>query len=489
MRMMQKTVWLICLGVLGVPVYFLNFKLAAVFAGIAPLDAGGTAYRSYLYQLVPLAVLYLAALIVVFQPGTAGRQPHGSLVVILVFAAVYRMFLVPAPPVMSTDIYRYIWDGRVQAHGINPYRYAPQDRALESLRDKAIHPRINRPRSRTIYPAGAQILFYALNLAGIRTPSSFKAVVSLFDMGSIWMLILILMRLKLPTERVLVYAWHPLVVYELSGSGHLDGVMLFFVLLALLFLLRDRPALSAVSLALAASLKLMPLVLLPALLTENKWRNGFLFGTVFLALYLPYLSVGKNILGFLPEYFSNPHEAYNLGIKVYLLRLFPVAGFSVITMALSAVLAAAAAAVWFVRKNAASAIGYAYLLAGLLFILAPGSVQPWYIVLVIPFLALFFSPAWLYFSLAICLSYLTFLSPGHTPPEWVRTVEYIPLYILLSLEYIAFFRLRRKRGPITNPGFGGAWPFYGDRHAIAQIAGRHRSRRTRQDAAEPVSSP
>lgn len=451
MGVAQKTIWLTCLGLLGLPVYAVNFGLAGVFAGAGLLAAGGTAYSSYLYQLLPLSILYLIALLVVFHSGAPDRPNHRPLAAILIFAGLYRLALVPTAPVMSTDMYRYIWDGRVQAHGINPYRHAPRDRALASLRDDAIYPLINRPQSPTIYPAGAQLLFHALYRAGIRTPSAFKAVVALFDMGSIWVLILILRKLKLPDQRVLAYAWHPLVIYELSNNGHLDGVMVFFVLAALLFRLKSRPSMSAVSLALSASLKLVPLILLPALATERKRRYCLVFGAVFLALYLPYLSAGKAILGFLPEYFKNPHESFNLGLKVYMLRLFPTAGHLAVTAVLSAALSVAAAAVWFARKNAVSSVWYAYLLAGLFIVFASGSLQPWYLILIIPFLALFFSPAWLYFSLAFCLSYLTFISPDHTPPEWVRSVAYLPLFILFALEIISSYGhpqdMRRSYNP------------------------------------------
>ncbi|RJQ74315.1 MAG: DUF2029 domain-containing protein [Desulfobacteraceae bacterium] len=446
----QKAIWLACLGAMGIPVYAVNFGLAEILAGFGPLAAGGTAYSSYLYQLLPLSIFYLVALRIVFYPAAGKERSHSALIAVLVFAGLYRIFLVPAAPVLSTDMYRYIWDGRVQAHGINPYRYAPQDQALEALRDQAIYPRINRPPSPTIYPAGAQILFYVLNRAGIHTLPAFKTVLTVFDMGSVCVLILILLHLKLPVERVLAYAWHPLVIYELANNGHLDGVMVFFVLAALLFLLKGRTALSVSSLALAASLKLWPLALLPALANEKKLRNGLLLGLVFLGLYLPYLPAGKQILGFFPEYFKNPHESYNLGLKVYLLMIFPASHHLAITAVLSAALAAAAAAVWFVPKNAVSALWFAYMLTGLVFVLASGSLQPWYIVSIIPFLALFFSPAWIYFSLVICLSYLTFLTPDHTPPEWVRAVEYVPFFILLSLEYIAFFNPRRIWFPMAS---------------------------------------
>ena len=443
----QKIMCLTGLGLLAAFIYAINFDLPTFLAKFHLLPSIKDGYSSYLLQLAPLTAFYLVALRIVFHPA-AEKEPayhYQPLMVILFFALLFRVLLLPAAPVLSTDIYRYIWDGRVQAHGINPYLYAPHNEALKALRDQAIYPFINRLDSPTIYPAGAQILFHVLNRLGIQGLVAFKAAVSAFDMGSIYVLILILMRLKLPIERVLVYAWHPLVIYELAGNGHLDGVMLFFVLLALLFMLQRRQMISVCCLCLATSLKLYPVILLPALIWKRKFRACMLFGLLFLLLYLPYLSAGGKILGFLPEYFNNPHESYNLGLRAYLLQIFPAVNPMLVTTLMSGLLLAAAAVVWFLPKNTMSALWYAFTLTGLLFVFATGSLQPWYLVLIIPFLAVFHSPAWLYFSFAVCLSYLTFLSPDFEAPEWVRAVEYLPLFILLSVEYISFFIFSRGR--------------------------------------------
>jgi hypothetical protein len=259
-------------------------------------------------------------------------------------------------------------------------------------------------------------------------------------MGSLLILTLMLMHLKVPAERVLAYAWHPLVIYELANNGHLDGFMLFFVLLALLLLLKRRSVASIASLAVATALKLYPALLLPALLRTRRWRGSLLFGGIVLALYLPYLLAGPAILGFLPGYFQIPAERFNLGLKVYLLRILPLADHLLITLGFAALLAAAVVVVWRLPKDDITALKCAYLLVGLHLLLASASLHPWYLILIIPFLALFPSPAWLYFSFAVVLSYLTYLSGEYSMPEWVRDVEYIPFFVLLGAEYLALLR-------------------------------------------------
>ena len=94
--------------------------------------------------------------------GIVLRQPQSrrAVWIVLGVAAVLRLMVLAAPPFLSTDLYRYVWDGRVQMAGINPYRYIPADPALESLRDAAIFPHINRATTApTIYPPMAQIVF------------------------------------------------------------------------------------------------------------------------------------------------------------------------------------------------------------------------------------------------------------------------------------------------------------------------------------------
>jgi hypothetical protein len=83
------------------------------------------------------------------------------------------------------------------------------------------------------------------------------------------------------------------------------------------------------------------------------------------------------------------------------------------------------------------ALRYAARIAGLNLLLASGALHPWYLVLLIPFLALFPSAGWFYFSFAVALSYLTYLVWNYTMPAWIRHVEYIPLFMLLVAERLA----------------------------------------------------
>lgn len=441
------------LGLLGSPIYALNFKLQGVLAERGLADPGMGLFSFFLWLYISLGILYLAGIFVVFRWGPFKVRFSQALLVILLFALLYRLFLLPTQPMLSSDMYRYIWDGRVQSQGINPYRYPPNHEAIKRLRDGAIYPHINRKGSPTIYPAGAQALFYILNRLGARSVVTFKGVALLFDMGSIVLLVMILGRLGLQRERVLLYAWNPLVIFELANNGHLDGFVVFFILLCIWFLLGEKPGAAVSALALAASLKLYPVFLLPAVLNEKKVRGMIVFGCVFFVFYLPYLSAGEKILGFLPEYFTNPFERFNLGLKFYVAKLFPSMGHWMMTKIFSGALIVAMGVTWLKKKtDPVDAVKFVYLLVGLQMVLTSASLHPWYVVWIIPFLALFPSPAWLYFSMVVPFAYLKYQSPQGIFPEWVRHMEYIPFFLLLAGEYIILKRSSGRLFPWRSAG-------------------------------------
>src|SRR6476660_5550399 len=183
----------------------------------------------------------------------------------LIFAALFRIAILFYPPYLSDDIYRYIWDGRVQSVGINPYRYVPANESLAKLRDDKIYPNINRrDYARTIYPPVAEGAFF-LTTRFSESVTWMKAVMVGCEAITVWALIQLLVSFGFARQRVLIYAWHPLIVWEFAGSGHLDALALAFIALALLARRKNADSLTAVLLAGATCVKLFPAVLFPAL--------------------------------------------------------------------------------------------------------------------------------------------------------------------------------------------------------------------------------
>jgi len=237
------------------------------------LHSFGQGIAIYVSAFVAQFALYLAACYLVLRrEGSVKRASHGwiALLIVLTFATVFRAQLVNQPPYLSTDIYRYIWDGRVQAEGINPYRYLPVDEELARLRDAHIYAQINRREfAHTIYPPAAQAIFLGIYLARPSSVAGFKGAMSMFDLLAALALALALARAGLDPARAVIFAWHPLVVWESAHSGHIESAAMAFLALALLAWTWDKRALIGVALALAALVKLYPMLLLPLFITKR----------------------------------------------------------------------------------------------------------------------------------------------------------------------------------------------------------------------------
>ncbi|MBI4531385.1 MAG: DUF2029 domain-containing protein, partial [Candidatus Latescibacteria bacterium] len=206
--------------------------------------------------------LYIGA-VLLEQKQIRGRY---HLPLIVSFALLFRLTLFFSEPSLSDDIYRYLWDGKTQNEGINPYRYAPDARELAPLRD-ATYERINHKEIPTIYPPLAQVVV-ALTYRLRPTVGGMKAVMIGIDVTIIYLLILLLREVGQPTSSVIVYAWNPMVVLETAGSGHNDGLAVLFLLLALLWLRKKREALSAVALGCSCLAKFFGGVLVPVFVAE-----------------------------------------------------------------------------------------------------------------------------------------------------------------------------------------------------------------------------
>ncbi len=288
-----------------------DVRLAALGAGLVLLILPGLAlhqpgaddihplWRVYVFVGLILAGAALYALAI--RRVLAAPPPH-ALPIVLAVAVILRVLVLPASPFLSSDIYRYVWDGRVQQAGINPYRFIPADPALAALRDGAIYPHVNRRTyARTIYPPMAQLLFRLVAALGDSVVAMKAACVG-FEALAVWAMIRLLRIARLPTARVLIYAWNPLAVWAFAGNGHVDGFAVGLLGLALLLRGQRRDGLAGAALAGAALVKFLPAVMLPALWRRWRWRLPAAFAATVVVLYGLYIDAGWNVLGFLPGY-------------------------------------------------------------------------------------------------------------------------------------------------------------------------------------------
>ena len=266
------------------------------------------------------AVAYFAAVALV----RGGTLPRRALWAVLALAALMRTLPLAAPPFLSSDVFRYVWDGRVQAQGINPYRYLPAAPELAFLRDEAIYGHINRSEEApTIYPPAAQFLFAAI---GQVWPSAYgvKLTMALFEALAIGLTATLLRRAGLPASQVLIYAWNPLPVWEFAGNGHIDAASIGFLAVAWWAASTGRRGVSGAALGLAILCKFLPAAVFPAFWRRWDWRMLLAAGSVAAALYAAYAGAGWKVLGFLPGYAHE--EGLESGSGFFLLRLAAVAG-------------------------------------------------------------------------------------------------------------------------------------------------------------------
>ncbi|MEJ0015502.1 MAG: glycosyltransferase family 87 protein [Acetobacteraceae bacterium] len=307
--------------------------LAVIGALLVMLAAGGLALlerqpvglastlrlQAFVASLCVAGALWLLAVAIVRR----GRLPPRAIWLVLAVAVAMRLLTLFAPPVLSSDIYRYVWDGRVQLAGINPYRDVPAADELAPLRDATVYPQINRADyARTIYPPGAQAIFA---LAAMATPGVFgmKLMIAIFDAVAIGALIVLLRIAGRDPAELLIYAWLPLPVWEFAGNAHIDGAAAGLVTLALLAAVRRRWVWTGVLLGFATLTKFLPVVVLPALWRPwNRWMPAA-FALTVVALYLCYATAGWKVLGFLSGYASE--EGFQSGSGIFLLQVLSTA--------------------------------------------------------------------------------------------------------------------------------------------------------------------
>ena len=368
---------------------------------------------------------------------------------ILAFAVALRCCVLFSPPQLSDDIYRYVWDGRVQGAGINPYRYVPDAPALEPLRDAAIHPNINRGSyAHTIYPPVAQMFFFAATRVS-QSVIWMKAAMTACDLFAMGALLWLLRALSLPRWRILIYAWHPLIIWEFAGNGHVDALAIAFILLALCAYHRGRDLWAGASLAAAVAVKMFPLMLLPALFRRWRWTLPLALAATLALVYLPYLSVGWGVFGFLPHYadeegLGNGQRFYPLTVVRHMLGLAGTDWGANVYMALFvAILAAIALASIYQDDDPRTRIRWAAVMVCVFTVLFTPH-YAWYFAWVVPFMV--FEPFLpMLFLTVACIGLYAVKLIKTEPAEFIIfSAVYVPFYILLLYALVMESRRRSR---------------------------------------------
>ena len=376
---------------------------------------------------VPFAAAFIVYAVATICQVRSGAPPDRRLFwFILAVAVLCRVILQFSPPTLSDDIYRYLWDARMQFHGVNPYVYAPDSEEAAHLRDE-YHAGVNNKDVPTVYPPLMQAVFAAAAYLWY-SPASMKLLFTLCDLGVILLAVLMLRRRSLPEERVLIYAWNPLVLVEIAGSGHNDSLPVALMLAALLAVDGLRPVRAVAWLSLSMLAKWFTVMLVPAFFRRvGSIRPFWLLPVLLLAFYLPYMDAGPRLFSGLLVY----GDKWRFNDSVFSIIFFLTDSLNVSKIIVAALFAGLAA---FCAVRITDPFRSAFVLLGGYLVLTP-TVQPWYLVWIIPFLCLYPNPAWILLSGLAALSYHVLIGFVLTEcwheETWVRFVQYVPFYGLL----------------------------------------------------------
>ena len=203
----------------------------------------------------------------------------------------------------SDDYFRFLWDGRLSAHGTNPFSITPsafmESRQVAPGLDHQLFSVMNSQNYYTIYPPLLQFIFF---VSVKLFPSNIFGSVILMrlfiiaaEIGSIFLLSSILKQLNLPSKNILLYTLNPLVIMELTGNLHFEALMIFFLLLSVFLLMKEQLTLSAIAFSLAICSKLLPLMLLPLLLKRIGFQKSrwfyFICGTTSIIMFIPFIDM------------------------------------------------------------------------------------------------------------------------------------------------------------------------------------------------------
>ena len=369
--------------------------------------------------MASLALADVAYLFAIRELFGSAKLAKSVVVIGLVFSAVWHIEFLRLPAGSDDDVHRYVWDGRLQRLGYNPYVVVPSDPAVAALHTAETRT-LNNPDLPSPYPPGAQLFFRAVT-AIRESVFALKLAFVLCDVVIVLVLLDVLRRTGQPEHLVLAFAWNPLLAVEVAGSGHVDILGALLLLVSAAALVRRWRAIAAVGFGLAVAVKFLPIVLLPLYWKRVRVRDGLLALVTVGTLYVPFLDHGRLPFGSLGTYVQN--FRFNGPIFAALNHFAPpplLVGFAVLVGVLTSF--------WLRRKSVAwSAEELAWPMAATL-VCAP-AVFPWYLLWLLPFSISASTLLITIWTVTVIPTYVqwhlrTLGHPWGALPAWVMLVEY-----------------------------------------------------------------
>ncbi len=397
------------------------------------------------------SVYFLLFIIYILNLGR-GYQSN-RFIPLLVFGIIARVIFLYSDPLLSNDYYRFIWDGRLFLNGLNPYLRTPVELMKDSEGIFADMPLLYKgmgelsQQNFTCYPPLNQLVFAgttAIFPDSIQANVfSMKLLILLAEIGTMFFGMKLLQILKMNIHNILLYSLNPFIIIELTGNVHWEGLMIFFVIAGIYFLIKDKMVLAGLFMAMAISMKLIPIVLLPFFLLKIGWRKLILFyastAFFFLCSYIPFLrgNAFNNIIDTISLYFD--HFEFNASI-FYLIREvgYQFRGWNIIRTAGPVLSLISGFLIWYfalkkenrdwrvILKNMLFALSVYYFFAT--------TVHPWYISMLL-ILSVFSGYRYVViWTGLIMLSYFAYSVEGFKENLFLTSLEYIFVFSFLIFE-------------------------------------------------------
>ena len=418
------------------------------------------------HHVVPYIIIASALTFVLYLSVFLFRKYHVQFHArdLFLVALLLRAIAMPLQPSLSDDAWRYLWDGRLLLNGLSPYGYVPADSALSGFHDELFALQ-GYPETNTIYPPVAQLIF--ASSVAIAEPFGndpllgyyvWKLFLIAAEMFALWLLLLLLKRLRLPLYGAALYAWHPLVVVEIAGQGHTDGLWVLALGLALFGYVMGKAGGGTAGLGFGVGARLFPLITLPVWLRFVDRRRAVVGSIIALPLLIT-LGIFLDPEAFdrystVAARFTNFYEfngGFYHGVKWILdeLMIKPsnrIAG-SITTGAM--LLGVVVLTLWPIKRKTLSVLLSRVLGIVTLQIALSAKVHVWYFVAPLFLLALHndrrFSLAWYWAGLAAPFTYLYYVTEPFKEKAWVLWVEWGGIALLLCVGIIWQTIWRRRR--------------------------------------------
>ncbi len=362
---------------------------------------------------------------------------------IIAFGILFRLLLLLLIPNLSDDVYRFLWDGKLWWEGVDAYAYLPRGIVQDNILSSELFAQLNSPNYYSIYPPLNQLIF---SVAGLFENISMGIIVIrifiiLAEIGTLFLLPKVLRQYGKDSKLLLIYAFNPLVILELSGNLHFEAFVVFFLIWAIFEFEKQNHNKSAVSLGLAISFKLLPLILLAGFFKKLDMKSYLKFIVVAIAIaimsFLPFLfsDALQGIIKSSSLYFQN--FEFNASLY-YLIREigFAVKGYNIIATSgpWMGILSFAAMIIFNLLASPKIKLSERMLWTYIIYFLLATTVHPWYVlpILVLGIISGYRFP--ILWSFTIFLTYWGYSVSGYEENLGIVAFEYISLLVFIVIE-------------------------------------------------------